>query len=249
MRLWLSQNPSGSAGQRATVRSQQSLATDETCRDKGSGRIPDSALKALLGGLTEEDNRLLMVSEAYLNEGYFYDTQHAPMDEYYYTVRSKATENPLVPASWCERVAAELSPELYRPHKGRFFVRIKLTIRQQKDILLTYRQHRALEMHLISRKTIREAAEKFPRAAAELIEMAKTIEKGSFATPEDLRKFFRSLDNHKDLNRHYIIDIGHNEWRAVLKIDFVNQIVFVKGIFTHKEYDVFNAKAKKGKIK
>ena len=100
MRLWLSQNPSGSAGQRATVRSEQSLATDETCRDKGSGRIPDSALKALLGGLTEEDNRLLMVSEAYLNEGYFYDTQHAPMDEYYYTVRSKATENPLVPASW-----------------------------------------------------------------------------------------------------------------------------------------------------
>lgn len=41
MRLWLSQNPSGSAGQRATVRSEQSLATDETCRDKGSGRIPE----------------------------------------------------------------------------------------------------------------------------------------------------------------------------------------------------------------
>jgi hypothetical protein len=40
MRLWLSQNPSGSAGQRATVRSEQSLETDETCRDKGSGRIP-----------------------------------------------------------------------------------------------------------------------------------------------------------------------------------------------------------------
>ncbi|SPX19983.1 transposase insF for insertion sequence IS3A/B/C/D/E/fA [Escherichia coli] len=34
-------NPSGSAGQRATVRSEQSLATDETCRDKGSGRIPE----------------------------------------------------------------------------------------------------------------------------------------------------------------------------------------------------------------
>ena len=38
MRLWLSQNPSGSAGQRATVRSEPGLATDETCRDKGSGR-------------------------------------------------------------------------------------------------------------------------------------------------------------------------------------------------------------------
>lgn len=45
MRLWLSQDPSGSAGQRATVRSEQSLATDETCRDKGSGRIPEPAVK------------------------------------------------------------------------------------------------------------------------------------------------------------------------------------------------------------
>jgi mRNA interferase HigB len=104
-------------------------------------------------------------------------------------------------------------------------------------------------MHLISRKTIREAAERFPRAAAELIDTAKAIEKGSFSTPEDLRKVFRSLDNHKDLARHYVIDIGHNEWRAVLKIDFVHQVVFVIGIFTHKEYDVFNARAKKGKIK
>ena len=43
MRLWLSQDPSGSAGQRATVRSQQSLATDETYRDKGSGWIPEPA--------------------------------------------------------------------------------------------------------------------------------------------------------------------------------------------------------------
>ena len=43
MRLWLSQDPSGSAGKRTTVRSQQSLATDETCRDKGSGRLPESA--------------------------------------------------------------------------------------------------------------------------------------------------------------------------------------------------------------
>ena len=79
-----------------------------------AARVPDSALQALLGGMTEEDNRLLMVSEAYLNEGYFYDTQHAPMDEYFYTVRSKMTDNPLVPSSWCEKAAATLSPEDFR---------------------------------------------------------------------------------------------------------------------------------------
>jgi len=43
MRLWLSQDPSGSAGQRAIVRIEQSLATDETCRDKGSGWVPEPA--------------------------------------------------------------------------------------------------------------------------------------------------------------------------------------------------------------
>ena len=104
-------------------------------------------------------------------------------------------------------------------------------------------------MHLISRKMIREAAEEYPRAADELIEMAKIIEKGYFATPEDLRKVFRSLDNHKHLDRHYIIDIGGTEWRAILKIDFVKQIVFYKGFFTHRDYMRFNDKAKKGKIK
>lgn len=76
--------------------------------------IPDSLLKVLLGGMTEEDNRLLMVSEAYLNEGYFYDTQHAPIDEYYFTVRSKATDNPLVTAAWCESAAKTLSEKDYR---------------------------------------------------------------------------------------------------------------------------------------
>jgi len=43
MRLWLSQDPSGSAGQLATLRSEQSLATNESCRDKGSGRVPEPA--------------------------------------------------------------------------------------------------------------------------------------------------------------------------------------------------------------
>lgn len=43
MRIWLPQDPSGSAGQRATVRIEQSLAIDEASRYKGSGRLPESA--------------------------------------------------------------------------------------------------------------------------------------------------------------------------------------------------------------
>lgn len=43
MRLRLSQDPFGSAGQRATVRSEQSLATHETSRDKRSDRLSSTS--------------------------------------------------------------------------------------------------------------------------------------------------------------------------------------------------------------
>lgn len=75
--------------------------------------LPDSAMKVLLGGMTEEDNRLLLVSEAYRNEGYFYDTQHAAFDDSFTIVRSKTTESPLVHPAWCEKAAVTLSPDIY----------------------------------------------------------------------------------------------------------------------------------------
>jgi len=43
MRLWLSQDPSGPTGKRATVQSEQSLATDEACRDAGSDQVSEPA--------------------------------------------------------------------------------------------------------------------------------------------------------------------------------------------------------------
>jgi hypothetical protein len=76
--------------------------------------LPASSLGVLLGGLTEEDNRLLMVSEAYRNEGYFYETLHNPIHEHFHRVRSKSTDTPLVTPSWCEKAAETLPPELYR---------------------------------------------------------------------------------------------------------------------------------------
>jgi len=39
LRLWLSQESSGYAGQRAIVWSERSVATEEASRDEGSGRV------------------------------------------------------------------------------------------------------------------------------------------------------------------------------------------------------------------
>ncbi|MFB0712256.1 type II toxin-antitoxin system HigB family toxin [Buttiauxella noackiae] len=104
-------------------------------------------------------------------------------------------------------------------------------------------------MRLITRKPLREAAEKYPKAADALEDFWKLIEKGVFATPEDLRKVIPSLDNHKDIDRYYVINICRNSYRLIVKIDFKHQVVYVKHVFTHKEYDVFNAKHKGGSKK
>ncbi|MBZ3802416.1 hypothetical protein K9O81_18780 [Leclercia adecarboxylata] len=75
--------------------------------------ISDVAFKVLTGGMTEEDNRMLLVSEAYRNEGYFYETHHAYKDAFH-AVRSNSEESPLVDEHWLRVAAADYSDEEYR---------------------------------------------------------------------------------------------------------------------------------------
>ncbi|MFI7812950.1 hypothetical protein [Citrobacter werkmanii] len=75
--------------------------------------ISDDALAIIRTGLTEEDNRLLMVSEAHRNEGHFYDSHHK-LKDLYTTVRSTSKESTLLAPKWFDRVAGSMSPEEYR---------------------------------------------------------------------------------------------------------------------------------------
>lgn len=96
-------------------------------------------------------------------------------------------------------------------------------------------------MHLITQKALKDATERFPRHAMEILALGKAVSKGYFRTPEALKGLFPSLDNLKYLDKHYVIDIGGNELRVIVMIFFDSQKFYVRHVFTHKEYDRFTA--------
>lgn len=75
--------------------------------------IADEAFKVLTCGMTEEDNRMLLVSEAHRNEGYFFETHHAYKDAFH-TVRSNSEESPLVAKGWLSVVEKQYTDDEYR---------------------------------------------------------------------------------------------------------------------------------------
>lgn len=77
--------------------------------------VSDKAFGILTGSMTEIDNRLLLISEAYRNEGFFYDSQHKHKESgLFHTVRTNAEQTPLVSKGWLDIQKSRLSPPDYR---------------------------------------------------------------------------------------------------------------------------------------
>ena len=60
------------------------------------------------------------------------------------------------------------------------------------------------------------------------------IEKNRFANWSELKASFNSVDRVGDL---VVFDIGGNKYRLVAYIRFEKQIVYIKAVLTHREYD------------
>ena len=103
-------------------------------------------------------------------------------------------------------------------------------------------------MHVISKKPFVDAAKKYPNDAVAMMVTHKALEKGEFKTPDALSNVFPSLDNFKYKDKWYVVDIGGNNLRLLMAVQFVHQGVYVKQIVTHGEYDALTDKAKRGKL-
>lgn len=91
-----------------------------------------------------------------------------------------------------------------------------------------------MPMKLISNKALREFALVHPDADAPLQAWRRLIERGSFQSFGQLRATFASADKVGD---RYVFNIGGNKYRLVATIAFVPQVVWVKAVMTHAEYD------------
>ncbi len=92
-------------------------------------------------------------------------------------------------------------------------------------------------MHVISRKPFNDAVKLYPNDSSAIESTYKVLRNGSFATPNDLKAVFPSLDNFKYKKKWWVIDIGGNNLRMIAFIEFRDNRMYVKHIVTHAEYD------------
>jgi mRNA interferase HigB len=79
-----------------------------------------------------------------------------------------------------------------------------------------------------------EFAERHPDAEEPLDRWYRILKHGSFSSFADLRTVFPSADKVGQLT---VFNIGGNKYRLIVAIHYNRQIVYVRHVLTHKEYD------------
>jgi mRNA interferase HigB len=89
-------------------------------------------------------------------------------------------------------------------------------------------------MKIISNSALRAFATTHPQADAALQGWRRVIERNRFAHWAELKAAFNAIDKVGEL---VIFDIGGNKYRLIAYIRFTRQILYIKAVLTHEEYD------------
>lgn len=89
-------------------------------------------------------------------------------------------------------------------------------------------------MHIISKRTLREFWAIHPPSINALMHWHTTLD---FAQANDfaaLRSTFNTVDR---VGGYVVFNVGGDKYRIITDVVFRTQTVFIKHVFTHKEYD------------
>lgn len=89
-------------------------------------------------------------------------------------------------------------------------------------------------MRVISNRSLREFARRHPEAAWPLQGWRKLMEHGSPRNFAELRRLSNSVDRVGD---YFVFDIAGNRFRLIAAVHFDRQMLFIRHVFTHAEYD------------
>jgi mRNA interferase HigB len=92
-------------------------------------------------------------------------------------------------------------------------------------------------MNVISKRPFNEAAQKYPNDRGALLEMYRVLQKIDFQAPDELKAFFPSLDNFKYRDKWWVLDVGENNLRVLVFIQFVNKRMYINHIVNHADYE------------
>lgn len=89
-------------------------------------------------------------------------------------------------------------------------------------------------MRIISNKALLDFALKHPGSGVALQAWRAVVEASAFENFAQLKEAFNATDRVGDF---YVFNIGDNKYRLVAAIHFNRQMLFVRHVLTHKEYD------------
>ena len=97
-------------------------------------------------------------------------------------------------------------------------------------------------MRIISKKTIKDFYEQilYQDSKESLEAWHKEVIKADWQTPNDIKEQYR----HASVvgNNRIVFNIHGNKYRLIVKINYYAQVVYIRFIGTHKQYDAIDAK-------
>ncbi len=94
-------------------------------------------------------------------------------------------------------------------------------------------------MRVIAVSTLRAFWERYPDAAQPLKAWYEEAASATWTQPADIKAQYRSASVLK--NRRVVFNIKGNDYRLIVAVAYKLQIVYVKFVGTHKEYDAVDA--------
>ena len=89
-------------------------------------------------------------------------------------------------------------------------------------------------MHVISRKKLRDAAERHPELSGSLEAWYRLAKKADWRSLAEVRQLFPSADV---VDRFTVFDIKGNSYRLIAEINYRYGRLYVRHVLTHAEYD------------
>ena len=90
-------------------------------------------------------------------------------------------------------------------------------------------------MRIIAKKTLREFWERHSAAEAPLLAWYREVEREDWATPADVKAKYGSASIIG--SERVVFNIKGNDYRLVVRINYVYRIVYVRFVGAHADYD------------
>jgi mRNA interferase HigB len=89
-------------------------------------------------------------------------------------------------------------------------------------------------MHIVSHKAIRAFCEKQREAQDALNYWYRVAKRAKWTNFIEVKQSFNTADF---VTPYVVFDIGGNKYRLIAEINFRRQVLFIRSILTHKEYE------------